>query len=122
MQLGHLHFITFTHLPFFLTVTIFLHLVQFLQALQPLLLQVLQFLQALQVVQVLEQVLEASQVLLQVGEVVVHVDVVHAAAAVIDITKKINIKILTALTIVFCIIFPPFLVLPIREYSDREYS
>lgn len=103
LQLGHLHFDTFTHLPFFLTKTDFLHLVQFLQVLQPLLLQVLQFLQALQVL----QVLEASQVL-QVGEVVLLVTFGHAAAAVIAITKKTNIKMLTALTIVFCIIFPPF--------------
>lgn len=99
LQLGHLHFNTFTHLPFFLTVTTFLHLVQFLQALQPLLLQVLQFLQALHVV--LVQVLP-SQVL---GEVAAFG---QAAAAVIAITKKTSIKILTALTIVFCIIFPPF--------------
>jgi hypothetical protein len=100
LQLGHLHFITFTHLPFFLTITVFLHLVQFLQATQPLVLQVLQLLQALQVA--LEQVLP-SQVL--EGEVAAFG---QAAAAVIAITKKTNIKILTALTIVFCIMFPPF--------------
>jgi hypothetical protein len=81
-----------------------LHLEQFLQELQPLLLQVLQFLQALQVLHV-EQVLPASQVL-QVGEVVALFVAGHAAAApVIAITKKTNMKILTAFTIVFCIVF-----------------
>lgn len=99
LQLGHLHFNTFTHLPFFLTVTTFLHLVQLLQALQPFVLQLLQLLQALHVA--LVQVLP-SQVL---GEVVAFG---QAAAAVIAITKKTSIKMLTALTIVFCIIFPPF--------------
>ena len=102
---------------------------QFLQALQPLLLQVLQFLQALQValaqvllsyalVQVLLVQVLPSQVL---GEAVV--DPEHAAAAVMDITKKTSMKILTALTIVFCIIFPPFSsIQSIGSYSDLEYS
>lgn len=108
LRLWHLCFITFTHLPFFLTIKIFLHFVQFLLAKQPLLLQALQFLQALHVP--LEQVLLSialEQVLLSqvLGEVVAVPE--QAAAAVIDITKNTSIKMLTDLTIVFCIIFPP---------------
>jgi len=97
----------------FLVQTDFLHLEQFLQALQPLLAQLLQLLQALQVLEAL-QVLGSLQVLaaeaLQVGQVL-EVAVVlfanghDAAAPVIAITKKTNIKMLTALIIVFCIIF-----------------
>ncbi len=59
-----------------------------------------------------------------------HVAAAAADAAVIAITKKTNIKILTVLTIVFCIIFSSFFWYSIRSEDtqientrkDREYS
>lgn len=84
-------------------------------------------LQLLQVVHVLAAL--ACLVLLSLQSLQVLQSLLGHAAAVIAITKKINTKILTALIIVLCIIFPPFLVLIQSENiqtentcKEREYS